>query len=192
MELMKEIEGRRAYRAVGPESLDRATLSRLAEAAHLAPSSMNKQPWRMVTVTDPERLAALRATLSSGNYWALKAPAVTAFVTSADWGLRMPDGRELAWFELGMAAMAYQLQAVHEGLVAHPIVGFDAKAAAAALALPPEATLVILVVVGKPGDAAGLSEKHLESENGPRIRKPLDEVAAFDAWNDRLLPPAKG
>ncbi len=192
MDLLKAIETRRAYRAIGPEPVGREILSRLAAAAHSAPSSMNNQPWRMITVTDPEPLAALRASFTSGNYWALKAPAVTAFVTSADWGLRMPDGRELAWFELGMAAMAYQLQAVHEGLVAHPIVGFDAKAAAAALGLPPEATLVILVVVGKPGDAAGLSEKHLEGERGPRIRKPLDLVAAFDAWNDKLLPPAKG
>ena len=192
MEVLQEIERRRAYRALGPEPIDRATLSRLAEAAHLAPSSMNNQPWRIVTATEPATLAALRASLTPGNYWALKAPAVAGFVTSADWGLRLPDGRDLAWFELGMAAMAYQLEAVHEGLVAHPIVGFDAKAAAAALGLPPEATLVILVVVGKPGDASGLSAKHLESENGPRIRKPLDEVAAFEAWNDRLLPRAKG
>ncbi|MBN1241360.1 MAG: nitroreductase family protein [Spirochaetales bacterium] len=188
MELLKEIETRRAYRALAADPIGRETLQRLALAAHMAPSSMNNQPWRMITVTEPEPLAALRASFTSGNYWALKAPAVTAFVTSADWGLRMPDGRELAWFELGMAAMAYQLEAVHEGLVAHPIVGFDAKAAAAALGLPPEATLVILVVVGKPGDASGLSEKHLEGERGPRIRKPLDEVAAFDAWHERLLP----
>lgn len=192
MELLKEIETRRAYRALAADPVERATLERLARAAHTAPSSMNNQPWRIVTVTEPEPLAALRASFTSGNYWALKAPAVAAFVTSADWGLRLPDGREMAWFELGMAAMAYQLEAVHEGLVAHPIVGFDAKAAAAALGLPPEATLVILVVVGRPGDASGLSEKHRESERGPRVRKPLDEVAAFDAWNERLLPAAKG
>lgn len=191
MSILKQIETRRAYRALDTRPIEKAILQRLAEAAHLSPSAGNNQPWRLVTVVDPERLEALKATLTPGNYWAKKSPAIAAFVTSPDWDLRLDGGRDYAFFALGAAAMAYQLQAVAEGLVAHPIAGFNAAAARELLGVPDNAVLEVLVVLGFPGDSAGLSEKHLESEKGPRIRKPLDDVAAFDAWDGRLVPPAK-
>jgi nitroreductase len=192
MSVLKQIESRRAYRALSEAPIGAEKLATLAEAAHLAPSSNNNQPWRIVAVVDPARLEALKATLSQGNYWAKKAPAIVAFATSLDWSTRRPDGRDYAAFELGMAAMAYQLQAVEEGLVAHPILGFDAEAAKAALGMPEDALLMTLIVLGYPGDPSGLNEKHLASERSPRSRKPLDAVYALDAWNDGLTPTAAG
>lgn len=191
MAILKQIESRRAYRAISSRPIDREILVRLAQAAHLAPSAANNQPWRIVTVTDPARLDALKGTIAGGNYWAKPSPAIAAFVTSPDWDLRLDGGRDYALFGLGMAAMAYQLQAVEEGLYVHPIAGFNAAAAKQALGIPDNLILETLIILGYPGDSAGLSEKHLESEKGPRIRKPLQDVAAFDAWNDRLVPPAK-
>jgi nitroreductase len=189
--LLKQIESRRAYRALDPAPIAEDVLLRLAQAAHLAPSSNNNQPWRIVTVVDPERLGAVKDSLTPGNYWARKAPAIAAFASKAEWSSRLDDGRDLAWFELGMAAMAFQLQAVEEGLRVHPIIGFDAEAAKRAIGIPPDVTLEVLVVLGYPGESSGLSEKHLASESSDRRRKPLEEVAAFDSWNDRLVPPAK-
>lgn len=191
MAMLKQIESRRAFRALSPVPIDREVLVRLAEAAHLAPSCANSQPWRIVTAVGPARLEALKAALTPGNYWAKAAPAIAAFVTKAEWSARVDGGRDIAWFELGMAAMAFQLQAVEEGLYAHPILGFDAEAAKKALGIPADATLEVLVILGYPGDPSGLSEKHQLSEKGPRSRKPLDEVAAFDSWADRLVPPPK-
>lgn len=191
MPILNAIEKRRAARALDEAPIPRETLERLVEAAHLAPSCMNNQPWRIVSVADPDRLAALKETLSPGNYWARKAPAIAAFITRVDWDARLDGGRDYAFFDLGMAAMAFQLQAVSEGLVAHPIAGFNPAAAKEVLGVPEEAVLVTLVVLGFPGDPSGLNEKHLASERSERTRKPLKEVSAFDAWNDGLLPPRK-
>ena len=191
MSILKQLEARRAYRALDSRPIAKETLERLAAAAHLSPSAANNQPWRVVTVVDHGRLVALKATLTPGNYWAKKSPAIAAFVTSPDWDLRLDGGRDFALFALGAATMSYQLQAVEEGLVAHPIAGFNAPAAKELLGVPEGAVLEVLVVLGFPGDVAGLNEKHLESEKGPRIRKPIAEVAAFDAWDSRLVPPAK-
>ena len=102
-----------------------------------------------------------------------------------------PDGRELAWFELGMAAMAYQLQAVEESLYVHPIVGFNAPAAKEIIGIPGNVTLQILIVLGYPGDRSILNEKHLAAELSPRIRKPLGQIAAFETWNEALMPQPK-
>lgn len=190
MPLLAAIEQRRAYRAIGSQTIEKDVLERLLEAAHSAPSSANNQPWRLVTVTEAEQLAALKETLSKGNYWAQDAPAITAFVTHPDWSMRI-GGRDLAFFELGMAAMAYQIQAVAEGLYVHPIVGFDANKAKEVLGIDDEFVLEILMVTGHPGDVNTLNEKHLASERSARIRKPLESVATYDRWNDSLFPENK-
>lgn len=190
MPILKAIESRRAFRALSTHPVPREVLSRLAEAAHLAPSSGNNQPWRIVTVIEDEQLNALKASLSAGNYWARKAPAIAALVTNAEWSMRLA-GRDYAYFELGMAAMAYQLQAVEEGLYAHPIIGFDVAMAKQVLGIPDTCVLEVLIVVGYSGDTSNLSEKHQELERSARSRKPLDAIAAFDFWKESLVPLPK-
>jgi nitroreductase len=191
MRLLAQIEKRRAYRALRDEPIPRETLTRLAEAACLAPSCSNSQPWRIITVSNPEKLEAFKAALTPGNYWALKAPAITAFVTSQDWDARSSLGRDYAFFDLGMAAMNYQLQALEEGLIAHPIAGFDPALAKRFLGIPEVAVLLTLVIIGFPGDSSHLSEKHLASERSERVRKPMEEVFAFDSWISSLEPKPK-
>ncbi len=191
MKILKAIDSRRARRALDTAPIPKEILARLVEAAHLAPSCMNAQPWRIITVVDPDRLEALKAALSPGNYWAKKAPAIAAFVTSLDWDARLDGGRDYALFDLGMAAMAYQLQAVEEGLIAHPIAGFNPASAKLALGIPETVVLEALVIVGFPGDPSALSEKHRLLETSPRERKPLNEVAQYDFWDDRLVPSPK-
>ncbi len=188
MALLKQIETRRAYRALDTKPIAQDILLRLAEAATFAPSCNNNQPWRIVTVVEPARLEALKASLTPGNYWARKAPAIAAFVTQLDWDARLDAGRDYALFDLGQAAMAYQLQAVEEGLHAHPIAGFNPAVAKEALGIPETAILETLIILGWPGDPSGLNERHQAGEKAPRSRKPLEDVAAFDAWSDRLLP----
>ncbi len=190
MPILKEITIRRAKRALATTPITEEILLRLAEAAHMAPSSLNSQPWRMITVREPKALNKLKETLAPGNYWAKKAPAITAFVTNPEWGLKLGDVTYTP-FELGMAAMAYQMQAIAEGLYVHPIAGYNAKEAKEVLGLRDEDTLQTLVILGYPGDEKELNEKHLESENGPRSRKSLEEVACFDQWDDRLVPKPK-
>jgi nitroreductase len=190
MPILKEIEQRRAKRALATTPITEEVLMRLAEAAHMAPSSLNSQPWRMITVKEPKALAKLKESLAPGNYWAKKAPAITAFITNPEWGLKAGDVTYTP-FELGMAAMAYQIQAISEGLYVHPIAGYNPKGAKEALGIREEDTLQTLVILGYPGDTEGLSEKHLDSENSERNRKSLDEVACFDHWDERLVPKPK-
>lgn len=190
MPVLQAINDRRAYRALDAKPVEKDILVRLVEAAHTAPSSMNNQPWRFVTVTDSEVLEKLKKTLSPGNYWALKAPAITAVVTNKSWGMTLGN-RDFAPFELGMAAMAYQTQAVAEGLYVHPIAGFNADEAKKILNIADEDTLMIMLVVGYPGDSSSLNEKHLESEKGKRIRLPLEKIHTFDSFTDQIRPQPK-
>lgn len=187
MPVLAPLAERRAYRALDSKPIDEAILTRLAEAAITAPSANNNQPWRFITVTDSTILGEVKNALTPGNYWAQNAPAITAVVTNNSWSLAIGE-RIFAPFEVGMATMAYQAQAVSEGLYIHPIAGFNADAVKEALKIPAEEMLLTLLIIGYPGDDSHLSEYHLTSEHNGRVRLPLDHVYAKDGWNSLLIP----
>lgn len=184
---MDAINKRKANRALDTKTIDNEILVRLAMAASTAPSSMNNQPWRYVTVTDPKVLGDLKETLSPGNYWAKKSPAIVGVVTNNAWGMTLGN-REYAPFELGMATMAYQIQAISEGLYVHPIAGFNADEAKKVMHIASEDSLMVLLVLGYPGDDSGLSEKHLASEKSERVRLPLEKFHSFNTFTEEMKP----
>jgi len=64
MELMDAIVTRRATREYSDTPVESARIEQLLNAANLAPSSMNRQPWAFAVLADPERIEdhACRAT----------------------------------------------------------------------------------------------------------------------------------
>ncbi|HUW42072.1 MAG TPA: nitroreductase family protein [Rectinemataceae bacterium] len=182
MDILAEIENRRAFRAIAPEPLGEDQIERLLKAATLAPSCFNYQPWRLVAVTG-DRLPALREALTEGNKWATRAPLIVVLATKPSLDCRSDQGRDYAAFDLGMAAMGLMLQATKEGLRAHPIAGYNPVKAAKAVGLPEDFTAFNLIIVGKPGDESLLAEWQLEREHGARQRKSLSEVAFRDSWD---------
>jgi nitroreductase len=59
MDVMTAIRDRRAVRDYMPDAIDRWTVERLIEAAALAPSAMNRQPWSFAVILDRDRIADL-------------------------------------------------------------------------------------------------------------------------------------
>ncbi|MGQ9477989.1 MAG: redoxin domain-containing protein [Candidatus Bipolaricaulia bacterium] len=179
------IAARRAWRAISSEPLPKETITRLIEAAHLAPSCFNNQPWRFIVVArhaSGEGLEKVKEALPGGNYWAKPAPAIIAVASHRDLDCKLSDNRDYFLFGCGMAVGNLMVQATQMGLVAHPIAGYDPLKVKEALGIPKDYTLITLVILGKPGDVATLSEKHLEIELGPRERKPLEEVLAWERF----------
>jgi nitroreductase len=76
MELMDVVKSRRAVREYTAAPVDRATVERLIDAAILAPSAMNLQPWAFAVLLSRERIEAyakrakdwLLASLSQTSY----------------------------------------------------------------------------------------------------------------------------
>jgi len=180
MDLLPEIENRRSLRALSDRPVPPDALERVAAAGTLAPSCYNNQPWRVV-VAEGESLAALKAALPEGNAWATRAQAMAAITVRESDDCRLDDGREYALFDAGLCAMAMMLQATREGLVCHPIAGYNPKKAKAALGVPADRVLIVLLVVGYHGDPAGedgalLAPWQRTAEDAPRARKPLAET----------------
>jgi nitroreductase len=152
--------------------LPESHLVSLLEAAHLAPSSYNLQPWRFLwTVRGDEEFDRVLLALDRGNAsWAANASAlVVGGFTRA--GRR---GRPNPWAEhdLGMATALLVLQAVASGLAAHPMAGFDAGRLRAALAIPADIQPMTVTAIGWPA----------EESLPPRERVPLERIAFRGAW----------
>ncbi|MDX9783828.1 MAG: nitroreductase family protein [Spirochaetia bacterium] len=180
MDMLPELLERRARRALSNEALDKTVISRLLEAATLAPSCFNNQPWRILAVQrdqESPEYQSLAESLTPGNAWALEAPLLLVLATAAHLDCRLDSGRDYAYFDLGQAAMALQLQAQREGLYAHPMAGFSPSKLKGALKMPPEYVPLCVVAVGKPGDPEKLAEGPRKSEFSPRSRKALEEIA---------------
>jgi nitroreductase len=180
--IIPEIEKRRARRALGNKPIPPEIITRIMNAAVLAPSCANNQPWRFVVVHREPSLAQVKTAFSDGNYWAKQAPLIIAVCTRANLDCLPPDGRQYALFDTGLAAQNCILQAVKEGLVAHPIAGFAPEAVRRTLGIPADVTVITLIIVGYPGDTSTLNQKHREAENTERVRLPQHKVIMYNTW----------
>src|SRR5262249_20374434 len=119
----------------------------------------------------------LRKLLNENNHeWGQHAPVL--LLTGALTARLNAQGEKIhnhtALYDLGMANMSLALEAVHRGLMAHMVGGFDKDAAR--LLLPEDVEPVVMMTLGYAGDHSILSENNREREKAPRTRKPLDEI----------------
>jgi nitroreductase len=165
LKVHEAIEKRRAYRSLSPVEITPELLKDLAEAASLAPSCFNKQPWRFVAVHDAEILAQVHQALSKGNEWVQEASLVIAVCSQRELDCVLGQ-REYFLFDTGMATAFLLLRATELELVAHPIAGYKPKAVAEILNIPEEMTVIALVAVGahSPEISRRLSEDQVQEE----------------------------
>lgn len=183
-EIIPAIRQRRAYRALDEErEIPQEVLDRILTAGTYAPSCFNKQPWRLLVVNEAEARRRVHEHLSGGNYWAKKAPLYVLAVTRRDLDCDLEDRRTYALYDTGFAVMNMMLQATEEGLIAHPMAGFDDTGIKKSFGIPEQYIALNLVAFGYPGDESHLNEKHLAAEHAERSRKPQEEVISFNSFS---------
>jgi nitroreductase len=152
-------------------------LRRLFDIIRWTPSCANKQPWRFVVVSDGPHREKLNMSLASGNEWAAAAPLMVALVArESDDYSRDDDPVKYYQFDSGMACLSLLLGAAHEGLMGHPMAGFDAHAVKEALDIPDEYHVMCLVSLGYEGTADLLDELTRAKDEAERTRKPINEI----------------
>ncbi|MBT8334115.1 MAG: nitroreductase family protein [Desulfobacterales bacterium] len=181
--LLKEIDERRAKRALSEDKIPDEVVARLMKAATYAPSCFNSQPWRFMVVTEGDSLGKLHDALSGGNYWAKKAPMLVVVATKLTLDARLSDSRDYAPFGCGLATENLLLQAFADGLYAHPMAGFDPLIVKEAFDIPEDYIVITLIAIGYPGSLGGLSEKHVAAEGSARNRKAETEVISYNSWS---------
>ncbi|MEW5973977.1 MAG: nitroreductase family protein [Pseudomonadota bacterium] len=153
-------------------------LAALFEAARWAPSCWGDEPWRYIVCDrgrDAEAWQRAFDVLDPGNQaWCKDVPVL--LVSLAD-TLFTRNDKPNRWgaHDTGAASENLCLEAVHQGLIAHQMGGFDVQAVREAFQVPERYQPMAMIAVGYPGRAEQLEGSRYEDEVAPRQRGPLAE-----------------
>ncbi len=179
MTVMDAISRRTSCRAYRPDPVPEEDIHALLEAARLAPSACNMQPWRFAVMRDEtiRRLIVTRGFLPGISMdWALDAPILvaigmeTSFLThrlgAAISGVKYP------WVDIGIAGEHLVLAATERGLGTCWIGWIRSRAVAKIVGWPRPVKPVAVITVGYPRDPDGRISP-------ADRRKPLDELVKW-------------
>jgi nitroreductase len=177
MDVFEAIQERRSIRAYEDKPVPREVMEKILEAARLAPSARNSEPWHFIAVTDK----AKRKALSGGLYAKFLAQAPLVIVACGD------KKASSDWYviDTALAVENMVLTAVSEGLGTCCVGSFNEKEIKAVLKIPENFEVLVMLAVGYAGKKLDLSSKLL---NLVRSRKTLSEVVSEEEFGKRLVP----
>ncbi|OGS37751.1 MAG: hypothetical protein A2293_11770 [Elusimicrobia bacterium RIFOXYB2_FULL_49_7] len=171
------IAGRRSVRKYSLRGVEKEKITQIFEAARLAPSACNAQPWRFVAVTKPQAREELINKGLGGvmvpNNWAKTAPVF--IVVCSDTKLithtlaEKVQGVQYHLIDIGIACEHVVLKATELGLGTCYIGWFNAKNISRCLNLPGSWKPECLITLGYPAEDGAAATS----------RKPMDEISAF-------------
>lgn len=177
MDFENLVQVRQSDRKYKAQPVEKEKILKCLEAARLAPSACNSQPWKFVVAEDKSLLAALSdAACGTGmNKFAYQAPVIVAVVlekmnVTATIG-SMLKHKDYSMMDVGMAVEHFCLQAADLGLGTCIMGWFNEKKVASLLGVPKTKRIPLLISLGYPDAPAR-----------QKIRKSLDEIYSLDKY----------
>ena len=171
MELREAIERRQSIRAYQDKPVPEEKLKRVLEAARLAPSASNRQPWKFVVVRESKRRQEL-ARAANGQIFVGEAPIVIAAVATRTEHI-MACGVPSYPVDLAIAVDHITLAAVDEGLGTCWIGAFSQEKVREILKIPEKYRVVALLPLGFPGEG-----------KKTKFRKSLEEIICYETFTE--------
>ncbi len=170
MEYSDLISARYSVRAYRPDPIEDSKLQAILEAARMAPTAANRQPFQLVVIHTAGREEELRKIYH--RLWFVQAPLVIAVcaISSQAW-VRESDRFNARFIDAAIVADHLILAAANLGLGTCWIANFNTEAARTVLRLPEEAEPVIFTPLGYPTD-----------QPASKTRKPLSELVRYEHW----------
>jgi nitroreductase len=152
MQLSELIRKRYSVRAYKPDPVEEEKLQQVLEAARLAPTAANRQPFRLIVLPTAGREAELQRIY--GRPWFTQAPLVICACTVPAEGWVRMDGKPYADVDVTIAMDHLILTATDLGLGTCWIAAFNPAAAREVLRLPEGLEPVILTPLGYAADGS--------------------------------------
>ncbi|MBX3440051.1 MAG: nitroreductase family protein [Planctomycetaceae bacterium] len=166
-------------RAMTGAPLPERELMRLFEAARWAPSTYNEQEWRFLYAgRASDHWPTFFGLLTEANQLWCQQAAVLIVGLSCRIFSKNGKPNPVHTLDCGLAVENLLLQGAAMGLVCHGMAGFDRSKAKAALNVPEEYDVEVMIAVGLPGNPDDLPKDYRDMDRKPTSRKPLAEIAA--------------
>ena len=177
MKLIELINKRQSDRKYDPSrTVDRALILACIEAARLAPSACNSQPWKFVVIDNPDLLSEVKVAASGTgmNKFSAQAPVIVAVVLekmnlTARIGSVIKD-KEYSLLDVGIAVEHFCLQATELGLGTCIMGWFDEKKMAKLLGVGKK-RIPLLLTLGYP-----------EGPTRPKSRKSIEQMSSWNKY----------
>lgn len=162
--------GRYSVRSYKPDPIEDYQLQEVLEAARLAPTAANRQPFHLIVIHTKGREAELSRIYSRS--WFVQAPIVICAcgMPTKAWVRR--DGKNYCDVDVAIVMDHLTLAAADLGLGTCWIGAFDPAAARAVLGLPDDVEPIAFTPLGHPNDLPG-----------PKRRKALAEIILYERWS---------
>lgn len=177
MNFLEIVRKRQSVREYKPDPVPLEVLERCFEAARLAPSACNSQPWYFVAITDRDLINRIGERVFSGIYsmnkFAKSAPVIVAVITERSRYAACLGGyfrkTQYNLIDIGIAVEHFVLQATEEGLGTCWIGWFNERELHKILGIPLRRKIDVLITVGYPAS----------DEIRIKKRRTLDEIRKF-------------
>jgi nitroreductase len=174
MDIYEAIRNRISTRAYLSDPVENDKLERILEAARLAPSGKNGQPWTFIVITDADTRNRLVPACKNQKFVG-EAPIVIAVCGHEELAYQKMGGY---WnslpVDIGIALEHLMLAAEAEGLGTCWIGAFIEEDVREILGVPADVKIVALTPVGYPA-----------ADKVFRKRKPLEEIVMREKWEER-------
>jgi nitroreductase len=122
------IAKRLSARAFSTRPVEKSKLISILEAARLAPSSHNEQPWRYIIFRNdnPEKLKNAQSVLKDINNYAKRAPILICSITKKTYSDNGNYNR-LHFHDFGTANGNMFLESFNQGIIMHEMGGFHVQ-----------------------------------------------------------------
>ncbi len=165
MDFLSLASQRRSVRAYSPDPVPREAIESCLDAARIAPSACNAQPWFFHVCESEESRGKILSAMNSGIYgrginsFVVQAPVIVAVETlrrtkMAPWLAGMVRNVRYEMMDVAIAADHLTLRAAELGLGTCWIGWFNEGAVKKALGLPGSSHIDVVVTMGWPRDRA--------------------------------------
>ncbi|MFQ5907066.1 MAG: nitroreductase family protein [bacterium] len=170
MSFLDLVRKRQSVRRYSNKPVERRKIERCLQAARLAPSTCNSQPWRFIVVDDPQLKDAIaRETFGkvlSFNRFCLEAPALIIVITQKGNITSRIGGviknKRYNLIDVGIAAEHFCLQAAEEELGTCMLGWFNEEAVKKVLNIPEQKRIDLIIALGYPESAEIRPKKRKE------------------------------
>ena len=169
MEFLELIEKRYSVRAYKPDDIEDEKLHAVLEAARLAPTAVNYQPFQIIVIHTKGRESELNRIYPPE--WFVQPPILICVCAVRDKAWKRRDGKNFMDIDATIVMDHIILAATSTGLGTCWVGAFDTSAAKEVLNLPEGIEPVVFTPLGYPAD-----------EPGTKRRKDLSELVKYEHW----------